>query len=68
MKRNKRSKGIVMDLSSLKGKLVIVKVGNEDRPACPDDIKNMLKQIKSALAGTKCRLLVTHHAVEIEVI
>ncbi len=68
MKLAKSKNSVLIDIDSLKGKLVIVKVGSEDRPASADDIKDMAKHMKKSLAGAKCRLLVTHHLIEIEVI
>jgi hypothetical protein len=57
----------IMKLKNIvKNRLVVVKVGNDDRPAGPKDIKDMKKKIKKALK--KNRILVTHHAVEFEII
>ena len=50
----------------LKNKLLVVKVGSDERPAGKKDIKDMKKQIKKALRSN--RPLVTHHAVDFVVI
>ena len=50
----------------LKNKLLVVKVGNDERPAGKQDIKDVRKQIKKALRENKP--LVTHHAVDFVVI
>lgn len=55
-------------LKHLKNKLIIVKVGDADRPASPSDIEDMNKVMSKALKGVKCRLLITHHAVKIQAI
>jgi hypothetical protein len=55
-------------LKSLKNKLLIVKVGNDERPAGPKDIKDTKKVFKKALKGVKCRILVTHHALSVRVV
>jgi len=60
----------VQQFESLEGKFLLVKVGNDARPATDDDIE----QIEGKLTGlleennVNCLAFVTHHAVEIEII
>lgn len=56
------------DLADLNNKLVIVKIGSEDRPATEQDIKDAEKQIRKALKGIKCRIVVTHHCFDISIV
>jgi hypothetical protein len=55
-------------LKDLKDRFIIVQVGDSERPATADEIKDMRKQFKHALRGIKCRVLVTHHAVRVKVV
>ena len=55
----------------MKRKLLIVKVGTDDRPAGPDDIKDMKKKLKKLSKKSKSSLkgydiIVTHHAAEFD--
>lgn len=52
---------------SLPTQRCIVKIGNDHRPAGPDDIASMQKLIKKALKKNR-KFIVTHHAVEIIVL
>jgi hypothetical protein len=47
--------------------LIIVKLGNEDRPASQEDIDAMAKTLRKALRKGK-NVVVTHHAVSFEVL
>jgi hypothetical protein len=55
-------------LKDLKNRLIVVKVGDAERPASPEDITSIKKQFKKVLKGIKCRVLVTHHAVRVSTI
>lgn len=52
----------------LEGKLIVVKVGDADRPALQSDLDDVEKQLKKAFKGSKCIMVVTHHCIEFEVI
>lgn len=45
--------------------LIIVKLGNEDRPASQEDIDNLAKSLKKAIKKGK-NIVITHHAIEFE--
>jgi len=54
-------------------KLVIVKVGNDSRPACSEDISDMAESVGETLkeaaeneVGQRLSALITHHAVTFE--
>lgn len=47
--------------------LIIVKLGNETRPASQEDIDALAKTIKKAIRKGK-NVVVTHHAVSFEVL
>ena len=57
---------------SVKGRLLIVKVGNSEKPAVQEDIddvkKSLVGLLKAAGLEDKCMLYVTHHNVSIEII
>jgi hypothetical protein len=56
----------IMQEEGLEGSLLIVKIGNESRPASPDDINLAHKTINEVLDGVKgVRVIVTHHAFDI---
>jgi len=57
-------------VESLNGKLVLVKVGNSDRPASADDLEDMKKQWEDALNNSEvdCTVIITHHAVDVDVL
>jgi len=44
---------------------IIVKLGNEDRPASQEDIDAMAKSLKKAIKKGK-NIVITHHAIEFE--
>lgn len=48
--------------------MLVVKVGNDERPAGPDDIADTVKSITEALKGGVSPVLVTHHAISFEVV
>lgn len=45
--------------------LIIVKLGNEDRPASQEDIDTLAKSLKKAIKKGK-NIVITHHAIEFE--
>ena len=50
----------------LEGSLLVVKIGNQERPASPDDINLAYKMLNEVLDGVKgVRVVVTHHAFDI---
>lgn len=50
----------------LEGCLLVVKIGNSERPASPDDINLAYKMLNEVLDGVKgVRVIVAHHAFEI---
>jgi len=52
-----------------KVKLLLFKIGSDDRPAGPEDIKKLNKQVKKALKGIKnIRTIVTHHLFELDIL
>ena len=53
-------------INDLSGRLIIVKVGNNDHPAFPEDIEEMETLVARALFAVDCRVIFTHHAVNIE--
>ena len=62
--------------SSLKGKLILVKVGSDERPAGPDDIQQVKLIFQKALNSlfseevdrNNFALICSHHLVEVEVL
>lgn len=61
---------IVAKIDKFVERIILVKVGNNDRPAEAEDIEDMAKVMESALrsenAAGDLAALVTHHAVQIE--
>ena len=60
-------------IDSLNNNLILVKVGNNDRPAAIEDINDAVKQWKEVEKTLKehnvnCTILVMHHAMDIEVV
>jgi hypothetical protein len=56
----------IMKEEDLEGCLLVVKIGNQDRPASPDDINLAYKMLNEVLDGVKgVRVVVTHHAFDI---
>lgn len=47
--------------------LVLIKVGNDDRPAIDDDIKSVADAIALAIKNNES-IVVTHHAIKTEII
>lgn len=61
----------IIPLGQLKDNLLIIKVGNKDKPATKEDIDNVLDTLKQCLADLDLKdthILVTHHAVDFEMI
>jgi len=60
----------VQQFEELEGKFLLVKVGNNERPATNDDIADIESKLVGLLEANKvsCLAFVTHHAVEIEII
>lgn len=52
----------------LDGKLLHVRVGDENKPATNDDIVAMEENLEDLFKGIDCLVLVTHHAVSVEII
>ena len=53
----------------LKDNILIVKVGNEDRPAGPDDITQVRNELTKILKDFEgCRVLVIHHAIDFQLL
>ena len=54
----------------IEGKLLLVRVGSADRPANGDDIEEVENKLVKLLNDNKinCAVLVTHHAVTIDLI
>lgn len=61
---------VVAKIDKFVERIILVKVGNNDRPAEAEDIEDMAKVMESALrsenAAGDLATLVTHHAVQIE--
>jgi hypothetical protein len=56
----------LMKEEDLEGCLLVVKIGNQERPASPDDINLAYKMLNEVLDGVKgVRVVVTHHAFDI---
>ena len=56
-KKNKKSKN-----------LLVVKIGNDERPASPEDIREFKRILGKELKWSKkFELLITHHAVQFEI-
>lgn len=60
----------VQKFKDLEGKFLLVKVGNNDRPATDQDIEDIEIQLLSLFEknNINCLAFVTHHAVEMEII
>lgn len=54
----------------IEGKIMLVRVGNDDRPANPGDIEEIEDKLIKLLDDNNinCAVLVTHHAVSIDLI
>jgi len=53
----------------LEGKIILVKVGTDERPASPQDIQEVRGLMEELLKGTVgSRVLVTHHAFDMSII
>jgi len=51
----------------LKGKVLIIKVGSDNRPATDEDIKEVAKSLEKYLSDIDCKIIVTHHAIEAKI-
>jgi hypothetical protein len=51
--------------ATLHGKVLVITVGDENRPASKEDCEDVEKVFAEKLKGIDCRLVVTHHAVRI---
>jgi len=60
----------IKTFNDLEGKLLLVKVGNDDRPATDADIEDIESKLTSLLEENNidCLAFVTHHAIEFEII
>ena len=54
----------------IEGKMLHIKVGDAERPANGDDVKEIEKDVKGILDeyDINCVVFVTHHAVEVKII
>lgn len=53
------------------GDILVIKVGNEERPASADDIQDVMATTQLAIANSKKKkapILVTHHVIEFQVV
>lgn len=55
-------------LGNLEGRLLVVKVGSEKSPATPKDIKNVKRELDKVLKGVNCKVWVTHHSIDINLL
>ena len=53
---------------SIEKRLLHVRVGSIEKPAGPNDIKDIKRLFKRALKDVDCRLVVTHHDVYLHVV
>jgi len=58
----------VGDYATLKGRVIHVTVGDEDRPASPEDVEDVEALFAEKLKGIGCRLVVTGHAVKVDIL
>jgi len=68
-KQNRRKKKVKKEIfSSLEGRFLLVKVGDNGRPASPEQIKEIEKELIKLFKenDVNCLTLVTHHCVNIE--
>jgi len=57
----------VVKEGDLEGCLLVVRIGNDNRPASPQDIELAYNMLNEALVGVKgVRVIVTHHAFAVE--
>ena len=54
--------------SDLNGKLIVIKVGSVDHLATQEDINDITNQFTEVLeeTGLNCRIIVTHHLIDIK--
>lgn len=54
----------------LEGKFLLVKVGNENRPASKEDIQEIQDNLINLfeINNVNCLAFVTHHAIEMEIV
>ena len=59
-----------VDYLDLEGKFILVRVGNNDKPASTKDIKEVTEKLEKMFSDNKinCLTFVTHHAVNIDII
>jgi len=61
-----------IDLAQLRDKVLVVKLGTDDRPATDEDLacfqEDFKKLIDKAGLGFEIKVMVTHHAMEFEVL
>ena len=48
--------------------LLLIKVGNDQRPASDEDIRSTEKDVKRAIRRGAPFMMITHHAIEMEVV
>jgi len=52
----------------LKGRLLLVRIGSDSAPASDKDISDIENQLNNLLSDVDCKIFVTHHRVDIEII
>jgi hypothetical protein len=70
-KEVKKSKKKDKDIASiLEGRFIVIKVGNDQRPATDEDIEEIEKKFGELMKmdNINCSVFVTHHAIQVEVI
>jgi hypothetical protein len=55
-------------LRELRDKLILVKVGSDDEPATEADLSDIGNLMSSLLRGTDLNVMVTHHAVKVDIV
>ena len=73
VKKSKKKQEVEVDrivFKDLEGKLIHIKVGDAHSPANDDDIEKIQNKMQKIVdeEDIKCRVLVTHHAVEIKIV
>lgn len=67
---NKKSNTKSIKFKSLEGKLLLIKVGNDSRPAGENEIKDLENKMVTLLEENdiNCAVLVANHTVSVEII
>ena len=58
------------DVSTLNGKMLLVRVGDDERPAIQEDIDDVENKLSSLIKKNRinCVVFVTHHRVRVDII